>query len=78
MRSILALSLLAAGALAGCTDAYGNGGSITSSQTGRAALGAGAGAIIADATDQNIVAGAALGALAGGASCNAGVGYCNR
>lgn len=76
MRSILALSLLAVGALAGCNDPYGGG--ITSSQGGRAALGAGAGAIIADATDQNIVAGAALGALAGGASCNAGIGYCNR
>ncbi|MFT3689619.1 hypothetical protein [Paenirhodobacter sp.] len=73
MRSVLVLSLLALGALAGCNDPYGGGG-ITQSQAGRAALGAGAGAIIADATDQNIVAGAALGALAGGASCNAGVG----
>lgn len=76
MRSILALALLSVGVLAGCNDPYG--GNVTQSQGGRALLGAGAGAIIADATDQNIVAGAALGALAGGASCNAGVGYCNR
>ncbi|MFC3060211.1 hypothetical protein [Paenirhodobacter populi] len=67
MRSIhLILALAAATAVAGCE-----------SQGGRALTGAGAGAIIADATDQNIVAGAALGALAGGASCNAGIGgYC--
>lgn len=37
--------------------------------TGRAGGGALAGAAIADATDQNMVAGAALGALAGAASC---------
>lgn len=64
MRSIhILLALAAATALAGCE-----------SQGGRALAGAGAGAVIADATDQNMVAGAALGALAGGASCNVGIG----
>ncbi|MEH7827067.1 hypothetical protein [Gemmobacter denitrificans] len=38
-------------------------------QSGRAVAGALVGAAIADATDENMVAGAALGALAGGASC---------
>ena len=38
-------------------------------QGGRAVAGAVVGAAIADATDENMVAGAALGALAGGASC---------
>ena len=38
-------------------------------QGGRAVAGAVLGAAIADATDENMVAGAALGALAGGASC---------
>ena len=38
-------------------------------QGGRAIAGAVVGAAIADATDENMVAGAALGALAGGASC---------
>ncbi|WP_151720361.1 hypothetical protein [Gemmobacter serpentinus] len=38
-------------------------------QGGRALLGGVLGAAAADATDQNMVAGAALGALAGGASC---------
>ena len=64
MRSILVLSLLAVSTLAGCMETQGN----------RALAGAGAGALIVDATDQNIVAGAAIGALAGGASCNAGIG----
>ncbi|HEY0213634.1 MAG TPA: hypothetical protein VGC40_08625 [Paenirhodobacter sp.] len=64
MRRIhILLALVAVTAVAGCE-----------SQGGRALAGAGAGAVIADATDQNIVAGAALGALAGGASCNLGVG----
>jgi hypothetical protein len=39
----------------------------------RALIGAGAGALIADATDQNMVAGAALGALAGTYCDDAGV-----
>lgn len=38
-------------------------------QGGRAVAGAVLGAAVADATDENMVAGAALGALAGGASC---------
>ncbi|QHA10584.1 hypothetical protein GQR99_04045 [Cereibacter sphaeroides] len=37
--------------------------------TGRAGGGALVGAALADATDENMVAGAALGALAGAASC---------
>lgn len=57
-------ALLAASSLAGCMDTQGE----------RALAGGAAGAIIADATDKNMVAGAALGALAGGASCNAGIG----
>ncbi|KQB11432.1 hypothetical protein H9N28_04750 [Rhodobacter capsulatus] len=65
MRSTsLLLALVAASALAGCMETQGQ----------RALAGGAAGAIIADAADQNMVAGAALGALAGGASCNAGIG----
>ncbi|AOZ68964.1 hypothetical protein LPB142_06225 [Rhodobacter xanthinilyticus] len=59
------LALLAATAsVAGCMETQGQ----------RALAGGAAGALIADATDQNVVAGAAIGALAGGASCNAGIG----
>lgn len=57
------LALLGATALAGCMQSDGE----------RALIGAGAGALIADATDQNIVAGAALGALAGTYCDDAGV-----
>ena len=65
MRSTaLPLARVAASALAGCMETQGQ----------RALAGGAAGAIIADAADKNMVAGAALGALAGGATCNAGIG----
>ena len=65
MRSTsLLLALVAASALAGCMETQGQ----------RALAGGAAGAIIADAADKNMVVGAALGALAGGATCNAGIG----
>ncbi|MEI4487021.1 hypothetical protein V8J36_12565 [Frigidibacter sp. MR17.14] len=53
-------------AIAGCTQTDG----------GRAAIGAGAGALIADATDNNVLAGAALGAGAGALCDDAGI--CRR
>ncbi|GHC14550.1 MULTISPECIES: hypothetical protein [Gemmobacter] len=72
-------SLLASGALvlvvAGCVQSqpsngyYGQPSNPLQTQGGRAVAGAVVGAAIADATDENMVAGAALGALAGGASC---------
>lgn len=49
------LALLAVSALAGCLQTDGE----------RALAGAAAGAIVADAFDQNVVAGAAIGGLAG-------------
>ncbi|HBU14402.1 MAG: hypothetical protein A2092_12535 [Rhodobacteraceae bacterium GWE1_64_9] len=58
-----------AGTVAGCTQSgYGQPG-VLQTQGGRAVTGAVIGAAIADATDENMVAGASLGALAGGASC---------
>lgn len=64
MRKLPALfALLAATAVAGCMQTDGS----------RALAGAAAGAIIADATDTNIVAGAALGGLAGTVCDDAGV-----
>lgn len=75
------LTLFAALALAtaGCVQSGGgyNGGygyqpapaNPLQTQGGRALAGAVVGAAIADATDENMVAGAALGAVAGGASC---------
>ncbi|MBZ4022244.1 hypothetical protein CKO11_07215 [Rhodobacter sp. TJ_12] len=62
--STLILSLLAITALAGCMETQGD----------RAIAGAAAGGLLADATDNNVLTGAALGALAGGATCNAGIG----
>ena len=64
MRKLPVLfALLAATAVAGCMQ----------TDTQRALAGAAAGAIIADATDTNIVAGAALGGLAGTVCDDAGV-----
>ncbi|MDR0809353.1 MAG: hypothetical protein LBE86_09575 [Gemmobacter sp.] len=63
----LVLVVALAAAVAGCTQP-GSPGPLQT-QGGRAVAGAVVGAAIADATDRNMVAGAALGALAGGASC---------
>lgn len=63
MRKLLVVTL-ALLPLAGCmADPY-----------SRGATGAVAGALLADATDSNMVAGAALGALAGAATCGVQVG----
>ena len=58
MRKLIAL-LLVAVPLAGCMQDPGS----------RAAAGAVAGAVVADATDGNIINGAVIGGLAGAASC---------
>ncbi|OCX66014.1 hypothetical protein BFP70_07790 [Thioclava sp. SK-1] len=63
-KTTLLLSILAATAVSGCMQTQGQ----------RALAGGAAGALIADATDNNVVAGGALGALAGGASCNVNIG----
>lgn len=55
----LLLAATAALALAGCMQ----------TPASRALGGAVAGAVIADATDENLIAGAAIGGLAGAASC---------
>ncbi|MEI4470038.1 hypothetical protein [Frigidibacter sp. MR17.24] len=60
------LAILGAAAVAGCTQTDG----------GRAALGAGAGALVADATDNNVLAGAAIGGAAGALCDDAGI--CRR
>lgn len=62
-KSILILALVSSAALAGCMSTDGE----------RAIAGAAAGAVVADATDGNVVAGAALGALAGTYCDDAGV-----
>lgn len=64
-KSVIAFALLAVTALAGCMQ----------DPTSRGMAGAVAGAALADAMDENMVAGAALGGLAGAASCNV-VGGC--
>ncbi|MBW6416681.1 MULTISPECIES: glycine zipper 2TM domain-containing protein [Celeribacter] len=64
-KSILILSLVSATVLAGCMQTDGE----------RALAGAAAGAIVADATDNNALTGAALGALAGTYCDDAGI--CN-
>ena len=56
------LAAAALAAVAGCTDPYGN---QRLSETERAVLGAGAGAAIADATDNSVATGAVLGGLIG-------------
>ncbi len=63
MRKLLLVPLLFL-PLAGCM----------SDPVTRGGAGALAGALIADATDQNMVAGAALGALAGAATCGVNLG----
>lgn len=72
--STLTLFAALAVATAGCVQSGGYGygqpaAGPLQTQSGRAVTGAIVGAAIADATDENMVAGAALGALAGGASC---------
>ncbi|SDE90894.1 hypothetical protein SAMN04488117_101687 [Celeribacter baekdonensis] len=64
-KSILVLGLISVTALAGCLQTDGE----------RALAGAAAGAVVADATDNNVLSGAALGALAGTYCDDAGV--CN-
>ena len=59
------LAAAALAALSACTDPYGN---PRFSETERAVLGAGAGAAIADATDNSVATGAVLGGLVGAAS----------
>ncbi len=59
MRKYFVILVLATTSLSGCL----------ATPTERGMAGALAGAAIADATDENMVAGAALGALAGAASC---------
>lgn len=54
--------------LAGCLDDPGT----------RALAGAGAGAILADATDNNALTGAVIGGLAGAASCSLPAAQCPR
>lgn len=63
---VLLAALLACGALAGCMQTDGQ----------RAIAGAAAGALIADATDNNALTGAAIGAAAGAVCDDAGV--CRR
>ena len=57
------LAVAALAALSACTDQYGR--PVQLSETERAALGAGAGAAIADATDNSVATGAVLGGLIG-------------
>lgn len=64
-KSVIAIALLSVTVLAGCMQ----------DPTSRGLAGAVAGAAVADAMDENMVAGAALGGLAGAASCNV-VGGC--
>ena len=59
MRKYFVILVLATTSLSGCL----------ATPTERGMVGALAGAAIADATDENMVAGAALGGLAGAASC---------
>jgi orotate phosphoribosyltransferase len=62
-RTILLLSLLTA-PLAACMQ----------DPASRGLAGAAAGALVADALDQNVIAGAALGGLAGAATCGIDLG----
>lgn len=59
MRKTLVIFTLLAMPLAGCMQ----------DPASRGVAGAAAGALVADALDENMVAGAALGALAGAATC---------
>ncbi|PTQ71237.1 lipoprotein [Celeribacter persicus] len=62
-KSILISAFVSVAALAGCMQTDGE----------RALAGAAAGAVVADATDNNVLTGAALGALAGTYCDDAGV-----
>ncbi|MEZ5796245.1 MAG: hypothetical protein R3D63_01310 [Paracoccaceae bacterium] len=64
MRKSLILFALLTAPLAGCMQ----------DPASRGVAGAAAGALVADALDENMVAGAALGALAGAATCGIEVG----
>lgn len=64
MRKSLVLFALLAMPLAGCMQ----------DPTSRGLAGAAAGALVADALDENMVAGAALGGLAGAATCGIEIG----
>ena len=69
MRTYLVIFALATTTLAGCMQ----------TPTERGLAGAVAGAALADAMDENMVAGAALGGLAGAASCGLpGLPPCSR
>ena len=59
-KTTLVLAVLGAAALSGCMQTDGQ----------RALAGAAAGAVIADATDNNAITGAALGAAAGALYCD--------
>jgi len=69
MRKSLILLALLSTPLAGCMQ----------DPTSRGLAGAAAGALVADALDENIIAGAALGGLAGAATCGIELGLprCN-
>ncbi|WP_460274978.1 hypothetical protein [Celeribacter sp. ULVN23_4] len=64
-KSIIVLALVSSSVLAGCMETDGQ----------RALTGAAAGAVVAEATNNNVLTGAALGALAGTYCDDAGV--CN-
>jgi hypothetical protein len=70
MRKSLVLFTLLTLPLAGCLQ----------DPASRGVAGAAAGALVADAFDQNIIAGAALGGLAGAATCGIELGLppCNQ
>lgn len=65
---ILLSALLAAGALSACAP-YPGQPAMLDTQSGRAVVGALAGAAIADNQDENALAGAAIGAAAGALTC---------
>jgi hypothetical protein len=67
-RPLLIAAILASGALSACAPQPGQPG-MFETQSGRAVVGALAGAAIADNQDENALAGAALGAAAGALTC---------
>ena len=67
-KSILISMLLATGALSACVSQPGQP-TMVQTQSGRAVIGALAGAAIADNQDENILAGAAIGAAGGALTC---------
>lgn len=62
-KSFAIIAMLSAVSVAGCTQ------NINPTETDRALIGAGAGALVADLAGENVLAGAAIGA-AGGALCD--------